>query len=157
MSDDAADKVDQDSATEAAAHSSAHRVPTVGAPPASHDSTPEDATRFRIGAAASACVAFGVVMLMFSSRSELAAAFLRVGILGLATCLAFPTLQRIRWRPRNGIEKALVTVLLVMMVLRPRIFVPLGLVLGVLLLFKLPTSKQPQDEKEAVPPHKPED
>lgn len=131
-------KVDQNSAGKPS-----RRLPQAGAEDNSVEAVAIETrkTRVQIGVAAVICLVIGVSVWFMGQRNEVAGAFVRVGILAAATCSAYPALLRIRWRPKNAAEKAVLYVLAILVVLRPRVFIPLALILAVLMIFKMPGKK----------------
>lgn len=137
MSDGTTDNLDENNATPPS-------------PPTPEQRAAENrATQIKLGLAAFACLILGVALLFTTPNTEIAAAFIRVGVLAAATWLAFPTLSKIRWRPKNQFETAIVYLLLVLMAIRPKVFVPISFALAILMLFKIPTGKKPSDGDSA--------
>lgn len=105
--------------------------------------------RFRIGLAAIFCLVAGFLMLPFGRFDAFSAALIRVGILAGTAWLAFPTLKRARWRPRNRIESWLLTLTATLVAVRPKIFIPIALVAVVLLLFKIPGTGGNESDRQS--------
>lgn len=94
--------------------------------------------RRRLGVAAIACVIVGVACLPFGRLDAFSAALIRVGILAGTAWLAFPTLKRARWRPRNRLEQWLLTMMATLVAVRPKVFLPIAVAAAIILLFKIP-------------------
>lgn len=105
------------------------------------------AVRWRLGAAAIFSLVCGVLMLPFNQLDGLSFALIRVGILAGTAWLAFPTLKRVRWRPRNQVETWLVTLMAGLIAVRPKVFLPIAFAAVVLLLFKIPGSGNKSSSK----------
>ena len=101
--------------------------------------------RGRLGGASLTCLILGVGLWSMGQNQALYAAFIRVGILGATAWLAFPTLSRIRWRPKNVVESWALGVSATLVAVRPKVFLPLAVLVGLVLLFKIPGSRKPRD------------